>query len=274
MAHLAPTLRMQSPSPALAPFVEVLWRCVTPDPPAGRERHLPSAAPQLLINLAEDALSWSDGPSLDRTHRLDGAAISGPFDAPIGLDLRDQRHIVGAVLRPGAARALLDAPLDHFARTHVALADLPGFAALRARLLDAPAERALPLLEAWLLGRLNQARRDRAMQWACSALDRGVSVSSVADRLGMSPRTLRRRFIAATGLAPKRYGCLARFQRAARRIAAEPVRGWAELALELGYFDQAHFVREFRAFSGLTPTAFAPRSAVEYNHVAEPEGAR
>lgn len=268
MSPQPPLMFARPPVPALAPVVESLWACRQPDLPHRRERHLPSAAVQILVNLDRDGLVWSDGPRLERGHTLGGAAINGPFDRPIGLHTRDQRRIVGAVLRPGRAAAVLGLPIVEVAGTHVDLDHLAGFRGLRQRLLEAPPGRVLATFEAWLLTRLQLAQVDRAVVFACAALSEGAAVAAVAERLGMSSRTLRRRFNPAVGLGPKRFGRLARFQRAARRIAAGAVDDWAGFALDAGYFDQAHFNREFRAFSGLTPTAFRPLSAGGHNHVA------
>ncbi len=262
----APRLFHRPPSPALAPYVETLWACVAPGLPHRRERHLPSPEVQIIVNLDADRLSWDDGPRFERRHRLPGAAVSGPFDRPIGLDTRDQRRVVGAVLRPGVGPAVLGVPLEAVAGTHVPLDELPRFADLRLRLLEAPPGRVLATFDARLTARLAPGPHDRAMRAACRALDRGAAVAAVAEAQGISPRTLRRRFAAAVGLTPRRYGRLIRFQRAVARIAAGPISDWAGLAVELGYFDQAHFVRDFRAFAGVTPSAWHPRSMSDANH--------
>ncbi|MCA9559353.1 MAG: helix-turn-helix domain-containing protein, partial [Myxococcales bacterium] len=108
---------------------------------------------------------------------------------------------------------------------------------------------------------------DPAVGFALKRLDRGATVRDVARALDYSPRRLRRHFAAAVGLNPKRYAGLARFHRVVRRVAAGAPDSWADLALDAGYVDQAHLVRDFRAFSGLTPTQYRPRAPDEPNHV-------
>ena len=75
-----------------------------------------------------------------------------------------------------------------------------------------------------------------------------------------------RAFEARVGLTPKRFARLLRFQ----RVIAHAARGradWARVAADCGYYDQSHLVHEFRALSGLTPSAYAPRSPGDRNHV-------
>jgi AraC-like DNA-binding protein len=81
------------------------------------------------------------------------------------------------------------------------------------------------------------------------------NVEGLAEQLGGSPRQLRRAFAAVTGLGPKEYLRIVRFQRALRRARQTPTPHWGTLAVELGYYDQAHLIAEFRALSGSTPGA-------------------
>ena len=80
-----------------------------------------------------------------------------------------------------------------------------------------------------------------------------IRTAVLADRLGVSPSTLRRRF-ASLGLPAKRYAEIVRFRKAHAHLHATPDATFAETALEFGYADQAHFSRDYRRFSGTPPT--------------------
>jgi AraC-like DNA-binding protein len=80
-----------------------------------------------------------------------------------------------------------------------------------------------------------------------------VSVVELARELGVTPRHLHRRFVDVVGASPKRLERLARFGRVWQDATMGPTRGWAELAYAHGYADQAHLVREFRAFGANPP---------------------
>ena len=74
-------------------------------------------------------------------------------------------------------------------------------------------------------------------------------------------------FTAEVGLTPKVFSRLRRFRRALDRVADRPAVDWTVIALECGYYDQAHFIHDFRSFAGMTPTAYE-QCRVSLNHVA------
>lgn len=79
-------------------------------------------------------------------------------------------------------------------------------------------------------------------------------VSQIARELGLSSRQLQRRFVAAVGVPPKHFVRVLRFARVWQLATMSPLETWAELAAAHGYADQAHMVREFRAFGAEPPT--------------------
>jgi AraC-like DNA-binding protein len=84
-----------------------------------------------------------------------------------------------------------------------------------------------------------------------------VRVGELAARHAMSPRTLQRLFRRYVGVSPKWVLQRYRLHEAAERIAEGLDGGWAATALELGYVDQAHFIRDFKALVGATPARYA-----------------
>jgi len=75
----------------------------------------------------------------------------------------------------------------------------------------------------------------------------------------------------AIGLTPKVFCRLLRFQEALRLIENGQWISWTDLALDRGYFDHAHFIHDFQAFSGLTPQAYLAQRSPYRNHVPLPE---
>jgi AraC-like DNA-binding protein len=82
-------------------------------------------------------------------------------------------------------------------------------------------------------------------------------VEELAERVAVSPRSLQRLFRERVGVTPKWMLKRYRLHAAAERIAEGEVGDWAALALDLGYFDQAHFIRDFKAVVGRTPADYA-----------------
>src|SRR5262249_22307863 len=120
------------------------------------------------------------------------------------------------------------------------------------------------LLESAVAERLADARPvSEGVAWAWHQLERSagnVAVSTLAAKLGCSRKHLIARFRDQVGLPPKLLGRILRFQRVLRRIEAAPaLPRWVDVAADCGDFDQAHLIREFRGFSGSTPSDFLAR---------------
>jgi methylphosphotriester-DNA--protein-cysteine methyltransferase len=100
-------------------------------------------------------------------------------------------------------------------------------------------------------------RSDPLVTRALSLLDTGaesVNVSAAACALGLSERQFERRFLAQVGVTPKRFAMLRRFERVAEQAKTAP--SLTAAALEAGYYDQSHFIRDFRRFAGAAPREF------------------
>lgn len=87
-------------------------------------------------------------------------------------------------------------------------------------------------------------------------------INEIAADIGWSRKQLTRRFAGEIGLSPKTLALMLRFHRACALARSGPRHGWASVAAEAGYADQAHLVRDFRVFAGETPVAWASRMAL------------
>lgn len=86
-------------------------------------------------------------------------------------------------------------------------------------------------------------------------------ISEIATDIGWSRKHLSRRFQSEIGVSPKTLARMLRFHRACELARSGNTCGWAGIALEAGFADQAHLAREFREFSGEKPTSWASRLA-------------
>lgn len=83
-----------------------------------------------------------------------------------------------------------------------------------------------------------------------------MRIARIAAECGLSPRQVERTILSTVGLPPKALARLIRFEQARDRIAARPDLPLTGLAYDLGYADQAHFIRDFTRFAGQTPGHF------------------
>lgn len=259
------------PRPELRPFIALLW-AQDPDeaPPAGRERVLPTGAMSLVFRLDAPLLVY-DGPDDPRGHTV-GTAIVGGARATASLrDVSLPTRSVGAMLRPGAARAVLGVPGGPLAGVHTNLADLwPDAGAVHAWLGEAAdtAER-LARFETVLLARLPRVRGlHPAVVFALERFGSTREVAPVVAASGYSHRRFLTVFREAVGLAPKLFCRVERLQDALARAAAGGP--WSEVAFAAGYSDQAHLVREFREIAGLSPGEYRRAAPRALNHVPLP----
>ena len=180
----------------------------------------------------------------------------------------------GVAFRPGGTMAFFGLPACEMRDTAIPLEFLwgrPRAAELRQRLLEAPTAAArLDALERTMLDAWNSARLHPAVSFALSEFERRpdvVRISEVADGAGLSTKRFIEHFKASVGVAPKRYCRILRFQRSLAQAEAGRRVEWTRIALASGYFDQAHFIHDFRAFAGITPTGYEAGRTQFRNHV-------
>ncbi|HEY1386709.1 MAG TPA: AraC family transcriptional regulator [Dongiaceae bacterium] len=116
------------------------------------------------------------------------------------------------------------------------------------------------LIDRFLLARLGRGRpMSPDVAWALRSLEASHgarSIGALSRDLSCSRKTLIQRFHAQIGLSPKSVANILRFAFAVERIRAADEETWADLAIACGYYDQAHFNRDFRRYSGRTPREF------------------
>jgi len=91
-----------------------------------------------------------------------------------------------------------------------------------------------------------------------------ISVDTLADKAGISNRQLVRRFDKCIGLSPKEFIRITKFISSLDRMNFAKNQSLTEIAVDSGYYDQAHFIHDFRKFSGMTPTDYLASTNVVY----------
>jgi AraC-like DNA-binding protein len=257
-------------APALRPFVTGLHYIESDGPPT-IERILPSGRVHLMVNLHEDEFRTYHGGDCATIRRTRGAVLEGASSRSRVIDMGLACALVSVDFTLGGAAAFFRTPLFEANDALVELEDLWGTdgSTIRERLLEVPSpEERLRVLERLLLQRhVGRSEPDHAITLAASLFDRGMSVAEVASHVGLSAKTLVRRFRASVGLTPKRFSRVRRLQRVVGSICDTPDADWCDVAAVHGYVDQAHLVHDFRELADMTPTAYQPRSAEEHNHV-------
>src|SRR5215470_15920558 len=254
------------PKPPLSKFVDSIWLYEGFNPERKTERILPTGTLELAINLRQNELRFYDAERPETCSRLSGAVVSGASGRGFAPDPSEETFIIGVHFRPGGAFPFLGLPAGDLADTHVDLETLwgPSAGCLRERLCEVrtSAER-FQLLQEALLSRLcHGVEQHYAVSAALEMFGKnqgGPRVREAAKHLGLSQRRFIQIFKAEVGMTPKLFSRIQRFQQTRTFIQQNPSPDWADLAVDLGYFDQSHLIREFLEFSGLSPTDYINR---------------
>lgn len=217
-------------------------------------------------------------PTANVVAEADGFAAHGVPEGVFERTLTGAGVVVGTKLRPGAFRVLLghsDAvrrgvvvPASAFLGT---AADAVGREAL-ALAVSGDDEGAVAAVTSLFRPRVRAVRTGRttrdldSVTAAFAALVSGgiapdAGVGALADAAGTSTRSLQRLFARYVGVTPKWVLQRHRVHLAADLLAADPQRPLADVAADVGYYDQAHFSTDFQRATGSTPAAYARRCA-------------
>ena len=260
------------PQPPLSWFVDLLWLYEGGQTPHARERLLPTGTVEVVFSFEEEPMRVFDRE--DRLQTFRGSVICGPHSKYFAIDSSQQGLVMGIHFHPGGTFPFFDLPAAELQNLHLGLETLWGDAAgeIRERVMAvAEPEAKLRLLERLLLDRaIRPLGCHPAVAFALRELQtvpNARTVGEVTDQIGLSPKHFIRVFSEAVGLTPKLFCRVRRFQEAIARIHEGRRVDWTAVALDCGYFDQAHFNRDFRAFSGLNPSTYLAARTEHRNHV-------
>ena len=255
--------REYHPSDRLRPFVECFWTrdSVAREPLGGGvstqpvHRVLPDGCIDVVLGFSGQA----DEP--------ESAMAVGTMTRALVLDAGTSPEcFVGVRFRPGKASAFLTVPASELTDLRVPIEEL-WLDAVEVR--DALAVSAGAMERVRALERVLSARVSPGVVAAQHDVDEAIrriveaggslGITRLAPALGVTRQHLARRFAQLVGVSPKTFARVVRLGRAierARVVPAGEAINWSALALELGYYDQAHLVDEFRELTGVTPAAW------------------
>lgn len=261
------------PSAPLSDFVGVLWLYEGYEVSHEKERLLPDGGVELVVNLAEDLIRVFDPRDPSKFHTVPGCIVSGPRSEFFVIDTAGEASTVGVHFKPGGAFPFFADPPADLQNQSVALECLWGAASarLRERLLEAKPDRRLRVLETCLLEQLRKPLEHHpvvgfALQQLCGSAH-APSVSRIVDQIGYSQRYFIQTFSNQVGLTPKLFSRVRRFQTVIQTVHRLDAINWTQMALDCGYYDQAHFIHDFQSFAGITPSQYLARKTPHVNHV-------
>jgi AraC-like DNA-binding protein len=259
--HVGGAMRVyqQNPRPALLPFIQTFK--VVEFSAFHRDVHLPEPG-------TVAAFSFRGGCRLDDGRTAPRAAFTGVYETLRGHEHSEDHGVLLTTFSPTGATALLPPALGELAGTTTPLADVLGrpqeFERLHQQLAEAEDHgRRVRILEEFLLTRLCPSAPDPLVTAAVAWLQRSTGshrIGDLAKYIGLSQSALERRFRRTVGMSPKKFASLLRFRRAVR--LRERGMSLTVAAHDAGYFDQSHFISDFRRVTGSAPGAFLHKPSI------------
>ena len=238
----ADAYREYLPCPRLASYVECYW---SRGQEQGASRVLPDGCADILFT------SHKEEPT--------SLTVVGLMTTPLRVENQAGRSYFGVRFRPGMASAFLPEAAALNDRVEP-LESLWGKAAreLFAKLAESASPFQMISLVEEALRPLEPPDAARRVLWRLPNTE--VPIEQLVCDAGLSARHFRRECLERTGVSPKYLRRILRFRAAVERIRALAAHSsqpsWAQLAAACEYYDQAHFIRDFREFAGCTPGRF------------------
>ena len=230
------------------------------------DRFLPDGNTEIVIDLTGKPQYIYDNNTLKEIQACHNVWISGIRTEPISIPSGKESKMLIITFKKGMAYPFYPLPLNELT-DYVVDADLifgDEIIDLREKLLDIETPSKMFLLtENFLfhLGRneLTKSISSKCVEFAVSAIHGNpspISLHDLSTRIGYSHKHFIHMFKKQVGLTPKGYQKIIRFQKTIQDIESQTTINWSNIAYESGYYDQAHFINDFRKLSGFSPNEY------------------
>ncbi|MBO0321544.1 AraC family transcriptional regulator [Muricauda sp. CAU 1633] len=188
--------------------------------------------------------------------------FSGVLKDYITISSHSEEMMV-VVFKPGAGYPLLHTPAFLFTDKVVPAQEVFGEAVLKLhkklKLLDGP-EQKFDEIEKWLKNRLKKDDLyTDIIQFALEQIENSpteMSIGEITAKTGYSPKQFIQIFKKYVGITPKQFHRIKRFNEILTAVENDEKISWTIIAADCGYYDQAHFIKDFQSFSGLNPSRY------------------
>lgn len=255
------------PHKSLRNCIRCYWTLSISEPTEVEESHAFLAeGMELSFNLGDpiEVLNQSSGSFMACR-----SCVCGPMTQPMQMRPSGRVEILGVCFRPGGAYPFFSYPAAELVDGRGEVEDFWG--SKGSEIVNGirgeyrTMEEKMHFLERYFMRKLDQSPgNDRRMSAALCEIEANkgrIRISSLAESVGLSSRQLERLFKERVGLSPKQLCRGLRFKNLFKLLAASSPDSSALAAIDCGYFDQAHMIRDFKYYTGLTPAAYFTRQS-------------
>jgi AraC-like DNA-binding protein len=223
----------------------------------------PSGCMEIIFNLGSGNWQVQNGDEFVTNPPVE---LWGQLSTPLPVRSVGCNTMLGVRLYPHAAASILPDKASMFNNQVVDYRDVAATSTnnLHTQLQETRSwNKRISLLETYLLQQLEGAGKRLSKVSLINDLMRDLrqqevydTIEIIASRYGISARYMQQLFLQYTGLTPKLYSQIARFQHSLQLVANRHT-SLTDIAYECGYADQSHFIKEFKAFTGSTPSGYS-----------------
>lgn len=246
-------------SPALQPYIECFWTQEGSLSDGQIYRCIPAGNTDIIIGTSNGEEWIQYGEHWQRVPR---AFVTGIWTKPAILKVEQRIEWFGIRFKPEVFLRIFNQPFREMENVALDVRSVLGKSTgeLADRIAEADTtEQRIALAESFFTQHLKndqpgQVYYSNALQLIRQYGGR-VSTEELSKKVYVCERQLQRAFRENFGISPKTYSRLVRFNRASNLLKKAERLNWADITYSCGYADQAHFIRDFKAFSGANPTA-------------------
>ncbi|GEP98209.1 helix-turn-helix domain-containing protein [Chitinophaga cymbidii] len=246
------------PHPLLAPYVECYWKADADKPPfRDTESLIPDGTIELMFNFGDDYAQVKNGAK----ETVKGSHIIGIRKHALHISQTSHQHVFSIRFRPGGSYPFFRIPVHLFANGFWSIRELLGeeLQELEEQLYDTEDAERVRLTDRFLLARLRLQDEDYRFTAGCAKWllkNPGLPVAEACRMFGANYKKLERKFNQVIGLTPSELLKIQRFNKAILTMYSCRFPSLTEVAYACGFYDQSHFIREFRQLSGHSPRQF------------------
>ncbi|AEV99486.1 hypothetical protein A4D02_26970 [Niastella koreensis] len=246
------------PSGVLSRYVKYYWTCAH-DRDA-LEVMYPTGCVELCIDITDGATIRHRGSQSVPVPRLE---VLGHWTIPTRATIKKGNTCLITRFQPFAGALFFPNPIAEFTNESIDLFDVLNkeCSEFYNRLMEQPLlEQKVTVLEAFLVNRLERAQKNQEKIGLVEVLCHSIShqedsfdMRRLAAETGFSVRYIQKLFQHYVGISPNSFHSVQRFNKSLQLVRSADM-SLTNIAYECGYYDQAHFIREFKSYTGLTPS--------------------
>ncbi len=266
--------RQITPRPPLDSFIDSIVYYSGLKPDFEMIRRFPDTSIIIVIDLKNTSKAVYDNISLVPQFNLKKGWIAGIQKEFITYDPGQNSSMIVIQFKPGGALPFLQIPNEIFFNKIIELEDIWGyeFIKLRERLLNSLSpDNCFNILEEFLINKTkDKLVINPYVSYFIESIQKSphiVTLSRIIEKIGFSQKHFISIFKKYVGTTPKHYSRIIKFQETLVKLEDNKNINWTQLALQTGYYDQAHFINEFKQFSGIQPTLYKTEKGEYFNYL-------